>query len=446
MIAMKFGGSSLAAAPEIERVAGIVRARLDRRPLVVVSAMAKTTRQLLETGEAAARGDLDGARQAARELRDFHVREGQAVAAASDRALLETLLDGHFGSHDHVLQEIALAGLVTPRLADAVVAFGELMSSAIFTFALRATGTDAEWLDCRSVLVTDEAFTRAQPLYEQTRERLHRLVAPVLARGAVPVLGGYVGSTLDGRTTTLGKEGSDFSVAIFGALLDAEEIQIWTDVDGILSADPRLFADAQRVAALSFGEALELAWSGSKKPHPGTLEPAERFGVPIRICSSIHPEGAEERGTWIGGNTNGEKGIRSIACRRNARVLRVRGLRADFRVEIEAAAARLRPGLLPLGVAEDGAIEFALDRDDRLAEVLAAMPADVRLEILPGRETISLISDDLAGSEKWIERALQAAAAWSPRVVVGASTAVRLLVNEGEVRDVVAQLHRDLLA
>src|SRR6185295_10958932 len=271
---------------------------------------------------------------------------------------------------------------------------------------LQNAGVDAEWLDCREILATTADFTRALPLYAETEERLKEAVAPIFARGGVPVVGGYVGSTLGGVTTTLGREGSDFSAAIFGSALGCEEIQIWTDVDGILSADPRLLPGARRVAALSFAEGLELARSGSKKPHPGTLEPASRSGVPIRILSSLEPEGAEERGTRIGCRaadgsaleaTPAQPAIKSIACRRNAHLLRVHPLGGatldDLRPGVLAAIERVRPALLPLGET-DGAIDLALDVDQHLAEVLAALPREVRLEILPGRETVSLISGD----------------------------------------------------
>src|SRR6185295_15806380 len=348
VIVMKLGGSSLAAAPEIDRAVGIVRARLDRRPLVVVSAMARTTRALFALGEAAGRGDFDAADEQSAAIRAFHETEGSAVAAPEDLPLFEAALDRHFADLTAVLGEIEAAGEVTARLADAVVSFGELLSSEIFTLALQNAGVDAEWLDCREVLATSADFTRALPLYAETEERLRAAVAPIFARGGEPVVGGYVGSTLGGVTTTLGREGSDFSAAIFGSALGCEEIQIWTDVDGILSADPRLFPGARRVASLSFAEGLELARSGSKKPHPGTLEPASRKGVPIRILSSLEPEGAEERGTRIGCRaadgpaleaTPAQPAIKSIACRCNAHLLRVHPLGG-------ATLDDLRPGVL----------------------------------------------------------------------------------------------------
>lgn len=453
---MKFGGSSLAAAPEIERVVGIVRARLDRRPLVVVSAMARTTRSLLAASEAAARGDGTARAATLEEIQGFHRSVGSAVAAPADLPHLETALGRWFADLDAVLAQIAAAGEVTPRLSDAVVSFGELLSSEIFTLALRKAGIAARFVDCREVLKTDGAFTRARPLYPETEACLRGTVRPILEAGEVPVIGGYVGRTTDGVTTTLGFEGSDFSAAIFGAALAAEEIQIWTDVSGILSADPRLYPAAHRVPALSFGEALELARSGSKKPHPGTLEPARRRGVPIRILSSLHPEGAEEQSTRIGepaaGATADAPALKSIACRRNSHLLRIHppggSSLEEIRPAVRAAVERVRPALLPLGESA-GSLALALDSPDHLAAVLAALPREIRLEILPGREVVSLISEDLAEGSDLARRALAAAVGREPRLVPPnggeGAPAVRLLADEGEIHAVVAQLHRALL-
>jgi aspartate kinase len=455
VIAMKFGGSSLAAAPEIERVVGIVRARLDRRPLVVVSAMARTTRSLLALSDAAARGD-PAARTAARaEIRTFHDSVGTSVASPADLPHLLATLDRWFAELDAVLAQISAAGEMTPRLSDAVVSFGELLSSEIFTLALRNAGIPARFVDCREVLKTDGAFTRARPLYPETEACLRATVQPILDRGEVPVIGGYVGRTLEGITTTLGFEGSDFSAAIFGAALGAVEIQIWTDVDGILSADPRLYPAARRVPTLSFAEGLELAWSGSKKPHPGTLEPARRGRVPIRILSSLRPEGAEERSTRIGiGTTDAflSPAFKSIACRRNSHLLRIhptgRGSLSDLRSAVQAGIERVRPALLPLGE-ENGAIDLALDSADHLAAVLAALPREIRLEILPGREVVSLISEGLTEGSNLATRTLAAAKGRSPRLVLPmgeeGAPAIRLLAEESEIHEVVAHLHRELL-
>ncbi len=297
MIVMKFGGSSVDRAESIQRVAGIVRGCFDQRPVIVVSAMAKTTNRLLQAAEAAAAGDRAAALEVFDELEAYHRRESHGVVPPAGRPALDAALAPFFNDLRTQLDELAATRALTPRAADAVASCGELLASTILSFALTHAGLDAVWIDCRRVMVTDHEFTRARPLYGPTDARLREALLPLLREGKVPVVGGYVGATLQGVTTTLGKEGSDFSAAIVGAALGASEVQIWTDVDGIRTTDPQICPDARRVRSLSFAEALELSCSGTKKPHYGTLGPASRANVPIRILDSRHP-GAE--GTVIG--------------------------------------------------------------------------------------------------------------------------------------------------
>lgn len=468
MIVCKFGGSSVDGAAGIERVAGILRARLAARPVVVVSAMAKTTRRLLDGAEAAAAGNLAAALAGCEELRAFHRREGEAAVPAAARAALAAALERSFAALRALLERLAREHRLPPRDADAAAAFGEVLASEILAAALPGFGVDAAWIDARRVIVTDDAFTRARPLYDETGRRLRAALLPLVERGTVPVVGGYIGSTVDGVVTTLGKEGSDFSAAIVGAAIGATEIQIWTDVDGILTADPRLVPAARRVHTLSFAESLELACSGAKKPHPGTLGPASRAGVPIRILNSLgtragdadaahdaaehgeHPESAA--GTLIGGHdaaaTPTAATVKSLACRPNDHLLHVsRGAAAGeaFAGKVVEAVERLRPALLVLRLDGEGA-DLALDRADRLAEAREALAAAGEVGVLHGRAVVSLVSEDLAADAALAARVLAAAAEYQPRLVLAgaAAPAVRCLVELEDLPAAVAALHRRL--
>jgi len=460
VIVCKFGGSSVDGAAGIERVAGILRARLAARPVVVVSAMAKTTRRLLDSAEAAAAGNLAAAVAGCEELRVFHRREGEAAVPAAERAALAVALERSFAALRTLLVRLAWEHRLLPRDADAAAAFGEVLASKILAAALPGFGVDAAWIDARQVIVTDAAFTRARPLYDETGSRLRAALLPLVERGTVPVVGGYIGSTIDGVVTTLGKEGSDFSAAIVGAAIGATEIQIWTDVDGILTADPRLVPAARRVRTLSFAESLELACSGAKKPHPGTLGPASRAGVPIRILNSLDARGplGERRerdegaaGTLIGGRAAAATtapAIKSLACRPNDHLLHVsRGLAAGeaFADQVVEAVERLRPALLVLRLDSEGA-DLALDRADRLAEAREALAAAGEVGVLHGRAVVSLVSEDLAADEELVARVLAAAAEYQPRLVVAgaAAPAVRCLVELEDLPAAVAALHRRL--
>lgn len=449
MIVMKFGGSSVDSASAIERVAGIVRGSLGRQPVMVVSAMAKTTRRLLEAAAATAAGDRAAARTAFDEIETYHRQESHGVVPPAGRPALDAALDPYFNELRTQLDELASTRALTPRIADSVASYGELLASTILSFALSHNGVDAAWVDCRRVIVTDHDFTRARPLYGPTDARLRESLLPLLRAGRVPVVGGYVGATLQGVTTTLGKEGSDFSAAIVGAALGAKEVQIWTDVDGMRTADPRLFPGARRIRTLSFAEALELSCSGAKKPHFGTLGPASRAGVPIRILDSRQPEA---EGTVIGRrNPDAPPTIKSIACRINDHLICTQAMGAaagdGLLGEIFEICDRFRPSLLVIGPHGD----LALDRHDRLPEVhsalLSAVGQTAELWVTRGRTVVSLVSEDLASHPELVERVLRAGKAFEPRLVLSgvAAPAVRLLTEEDQLPDLIAKLHQDLL-
>jgi aspartate kinase len=377
--------------------------------------MAKTTRKLLEAADAVAAGEDPCV--LFEELREYHRREAPPGA--------HSVLESYFSELRGVLDRIAAEGRVTPRLADHVASFGELLSSAILSHAL-----DSPWIDCRQVMITDDEFTRAKPVYEETEPRLRDALLPHLREGRVPVLGGYVGATRDGVTTTLGKEGSDFSAAIVGAAIGADEVQIWTDVDGIMTADPRIVPMARRIRTLSFDEALELACSGAKKPHYGTLGPASRADVPIRILNSLH----HAEGTLIG-RRGTAPGIKSIACKPGIHQLTVQGEME----RIWEVCERFRPALLTLSTEEDRA-ELSLDRPDRLPEIREAFS---RVEINPGQTVVTLVSEDLATTPELVAKVLEMARPWEPRLVLQGVSApcVRCLVDEREAETVIAELH-----
>jgi aspartate kinase len=450
VIVCKFGGSTVDGAAGIERAAAILRPRLGERPVVVVSAMAKTTRRLLEAAEAAAAGSLAEALAGCDGLREFHRREAEAAVPAAGRASLDAALERTFGELRRLLEHLAGERRLSPRDADAAAAWGEVLASEILSLALPRFGIDAAWIDARRVIVTDDRFTRARPLYEETEARLRAAILPAVERGAVPVVGGYIGATREGVVTTLGKEGSDFSAAIVGAAVGAAEVQIWTDVDGILTADPRLVPGARRVRTLSFAESLELACSGAKKPHFGTLGPAGRAGVPIRVLDSR--DGAGE-GTLVGRRRSaGPATVKSLACRPNDCLLHVvpRPAAASaageaFADQVLAAVERLRPALLVLRL-DAGGTDLALDRADRLAEAREALAEAGEIGVLHGRAVVSLVSEDLAADPGLVARTLAAAADYQPRLVIAgaAAPAVRCLVELEDLPAAVAILHRRL--
>lgn len=321
MLVMKFGGTSVEDATAIRRLMGIVEHYLPRPLVVVVSAMGKTTNGLLECGRLAAAGLLVDARSRLAGLAEHHYATGRELADPAESDLLRADLEARFGSIGVLLEEIAGDGVLTPRRLDALAANGELLSSTIVAAAFRGAGIAGRWVDIRPAMRTSDDFTRAAVQFDEADARLRALFGPVLAEGGVPVTQGFIGSTSEGVTTTIGRGGSDYSAAIVGAALGVDEIQIWTDVDGILSTDPRLVPEAVKLRTISFAEAAELAYFGAKVLHPSTLLPAMAKEIPVLVCNSRRPE---VKGTAIVRHAPPSRAmIKAIAFKRGITVVNV---------------------------------------------------------------------------------------------------------------------------
>jgi aspartate kinase len=298
MIVMKFGGTSVRDADAMDRAARIVASRAKRAPVVVVSAMSGVTSSLLEAARLAQGGSADGARTIVEDIRRMHLELLGDLAPEAD-ALGEAV--------------DAAVGDPSPEATDRIAAFGEILSSRIFAARL-SERIPTIHMDTRELIVTDDRFTRANPLEAPTRVRTREKLAARVRPGSAIVVGGYMACTEDGRTTTLGRGGSDYTATLIGAALDAEEIEIWTDVDGMMTADPRVIGEAWTIRHISFAEASELAYFGAKVLHPATLLPAVRTGIPVRILNSMRPE---RSGTVITAEAPvGRTPIKAFACKR----------------------------------------------------------------------------------------------------------------------------------
>ena len=294
MIVCKFGGTSVGDAPAIARTAAIIAGRRDRQPVVVVSALGGATNTLLQIAEQSAKGQLIGALSAVESLRDRHLKQTEALLG--DDAAACTDISGELSAMFDELAALAEAlktlGDLTPRSLDAIASLGEQLSSVLVVAAFRAHGLPAEHVDARQVMITDAQYTRAEPQPDAIAEAAQRLIMPMVRAGSIPVMGGFIGSALGtGVTTTLGRGGSDYSASLVGAALQAEAIEIWTDVDGMLTADPRVVPDAKLIERIGFEEASELASFGAKVLHPNTIAPAVMRGIPVWVLNSARPEG-----------------------------------------------------------------------------------------------------------------------------------------------------------
>jgi aspartate kinase len=322
VVVQKFGGTSVADPEAIHRLIQIVRTareRDGRGPAVVVSAMSSVTDSLLAIASAAGAGRVDDALSRLDQLRERHLSAARTLAATEAKAALGEQITSHFDDLVALARALGVLGEVSPRTLDVVAATGELLSSRIVVAALLEAGLPSEWVDARRAIVTSGDHTRAVPLGPETDAALRATVLAAVEAGKVPVLGGFVGSTVDGHTTTLGRGGSDYSAAIVGAGIGAREIQIWTDVDGMLTADPRVISSPRLVPHLSFAEAAELAYFGAKVLHPSTILPAVERNIPVRILNSRKAAGA---GTMITAEPPPNSlPLTALACKRDVTVI-----------------------------------------------------------------------------------------------------------------------------
>src|SRR5208283_364455 len=261
MIVMKFGGTSTQDAEAMRNVVRIVRAHLERRPILVISAIAQATNMLEQTGMLAGQGKAGEARDVLLKLFDRHYTIVDTLVSDRQRhAELRKIITYSFHELEELVKGLAIVRELTPRMLDTFYCYGEILSSRIITAALQEDGVAAEWLDTKDFLLTDENFNRASPVWHTIEERLSSIALPLIEQGIVPVTQGFIGVTASGQRTTMGRESSDFSAAIVGTVLHAEDIQIWTDVDGVLTADPCIVAAPKKIKTLSFEEAYELSY------------------------------------------------------------------------------------------------------------------------------------------------------------------------------------------
>jgi aspartate kinase len=373
MIVMKFGGTSVEDGKAIERVAEIVGSRCQQKPVVVVSALARVTDSLVTMSQLASSGALAEGLRLHRQVRQRHFAVLGSLVNGRGETEVRSRLQALFDSLEDVLRGVAALGELSPRTSDNLSSFGELLSSQIVSIAFRARGMDAVLVDSRQLMVTDASYTRAVPQREETNRRLRQSLKPLLTSGRIPVMGGFIAATAEGIPTTLGRGGSDFSAALIGAGLGARKIEIWTDVEGMMTTDPRLCPDARLIDVIGFDEASELAHFGAKVLHPATLIPAVEKNIPVYILNSRNPE---SKGTCIRAHARPSKTIlRSIAAKRGVKVVNVR---------------------LPRIIAPQGflhALFEAFDRHACPADLVSTSDVSVSVAVAASRDLAGLVQE-----------------------------------------------------
>ena len=327
MIVMKFGGTSVQNGEAIERLINIVRSRLHRKPVLVLSATANTTNTLIECAKVASCGNYDKAYEILRALKEKHLKIIRELFGDNEKIITELTdrLKLIFDDLRDVVKGIFLLSELSQRSIAKVSSFGELFSTLIISCALNDREIKSELIDARNFMVTNNNFSNAEPVFDEIIKKARAILPAYVNSGTVVVTQGFIAATEDGITTTFSRGGSDYSASVIGMALDAEEIEIWTDVDGILTADPRKVQNTKIIKEISFKEAAELAYFGAKVLHPSAILPAIEKNIPVRILNSMSPE---KEGTLIrsGRKIRNDKNgfvIKSITSKSNITVLNI---------------------------------------------------------------------------------------------------------------------------
>ena len=446
IVVLKFGGTSVADPAAIRRVAEIVRAAAagGSRPVVVTSAMSKVTDGLLDVVRRAVAGHVNGAQEVLDGLLARHRATAAELLAEPARRVFDGILEEASGNVTDLLRVLGRHPGTRLALQDEIVGQGEHLASRLLALAFEAGALPCLWVDARQVILTDDQHTRAAPLQDAIAAAAERLLMPPIGEGWIPVLGGFIGATLQGATTTLGRGGSDFTAALIGAALRAGEIQIWTDVSGFLSADPRVVPEARAIPRLSYAEAAELAYFGAKVLHPRTILPAVALAVPVRICNSREPDAA---GTTIDERrVRSVQGIKAIAYKRGIAVVQVTAARMlgayGFLRALFEVFDRHRTSVDIVATSEVS-VSLTVDDASALPGIMADLGALGEVHAEEGYAIVCAVGEGLRNTAGIAGRVFGALADTNIALISqgASSTNLTFVVSEKDVEDVVKRLH-----
>jgi aspartate kinase len=447
LVVMKFGGTSVEDPAAIARTAAIVAGRVaqGRHPVVVVSAMAKVTDQLLRAAAAASRGDRTGALAISSRLRARHRDTAlELVKTPADAAELIEFIDLKFDSLDEILRGLSAILELTPRISDLIVSFGERVSSRIVAQAFRERSVNGVHVDARDIIITDSQFQKAVPQDDLIEKHAVEILRPLINQGKVPVMGGFIASNEAGITTTLGRGGSDFTGALLGGALVADTIEIWTDVDGIMTCDPRVVPEALRVKAISFEEAAELAYFGAKVLHPATILPAVKKNIPVQVLNSRNPSCEGTRITSLAPPCKSP--FKSIAVKKKLSI-----------IDVVASRMLMTHGYMksifdifdkyecPVDMVSTSEVSVSLsvDSNDKLPAIAADLSqlADVKYE---GRKAlVCLVGDDIRGRNGMAAQVFTAISHINVRMISQGASEINMsfMIDEDDSDEAVRALH-----
>jgi aspartate kinase len=444
VIVLKFGGTSVGDAEAIARTGRIIATRLNKGPIVVVSALAGVTNALIGLAEQAAKGHLIGAIRAVESLRDRHLKEAEALLG-SGKAAIETCseLSAMIDELAHLAEALATLGDLTPRSLDAITSYGERMSSLLCVAAFVEQGMSAVHVDACNVMITDSSYSRAEPQADEIAAACRTLILPLVKKKKVPVLGGFIGSAKGtGITTTLGRGGSDYSASLFGAAVKADVIEIWTDVDGMLTADPRVVPKAHLIEQIAFDEASELASFGAKVLHPNTIAPAVRLGIPVYVLNSRRPEGTGTKITFEAP----KRAVSAIAGKNNVSLVKVGSprmlltegfLRSLFEIFERHATS------VDVVATSEVSVSLTVDDPSRLEAIVSDLRALGDVSVERNRGIVAVVGGAIADGGEAMARALAALGDVRVHMLSLSATGINLtmVVDDDQVKPAMQRLH-----
>ncbi len=448
---MKFGGTSVEDAQAIARTAGIVRGRRERglEAVVVVSAMAKVTDLLVSAARAAGRGDKAGALAIGARLRHRHIDTTTALLEVERLNRLQGALHQDFDALDDLLRGIAAVGELTPRTNDLVLSFGERLSSRMIAEAFEQFGLQGAHVDARSCIVTDAGYGKAAPLESAIEAKLAAIVLPLIEAGKTPIMGGFIGSTTEGITTTLGRGGSDFTAALVGGGMHAGAIEIWTDVNGIMTTDPRICPDALRVKTISFEEAAELAYFGAKVLHPATILPAVQKSIPVWVLNSRNPENEGTKITAMAAKCASP--FKSIAAKKKLTIIDVvasRMLMSHGYLKAVFDVFDKYKCVIDMVSTSEVSISLSVDSNQQLPEICAELAkiADVKME--GHKALVCLVGEDIRGHNGIAGQVFSAISHVNVRMISQGASEINMsfMIDEEDVEEAVRSLHEHFFA
>lgn len=447
MIVMKFGGTSVGDAEAIQRVGDIINSRLEKKPVVVVSAVAKTTDDLESLFKAADQKDLEIIEVLIRRILERH----EAISNALHIDIQQVLSDAEKQMRD-TCDRIGETTTGSKQYADEMVSTGEYMSSNLLAAYLRSRDIQSSMVDARDILVTDSQFGKALPRVENSRLNAQEKILPVIESSTVPVLQGFIGSDTEHRTTTLGRGGSDYSATIFGSILNADAVEIWTDVDGIMTADPTIVRGVKRIKKMTFQEAAELAYFGAKVLHPATLLPAVEKGIPVFVLNSMQPEdsGTEIIPTARDDRKNGTL-VKSIAYKEGLTVITIKSTRMlmayGFMAKIFEVFNRYRTAVDLVSTSEVS-VSMTVDNTDYIEDIKREISQFAEIDVEHQKATVCVVGENIRRVRGMPAEIFEQLRDVDVHLISQGASEINIsfVINEDNIKQVVNNLHSKFFA